>query len=447
MYLLFISNTMIIDFWNLDREKDYTFSISWGKNTTLPLLFLASWLACKHKSDICICNVPHLKDIIICVEFLAFLWVKITYHLKSKKIYISWKTSQLQNVIPYDIYTKFRYSILSIWLLLHFFDDVFIPDSTGWCSLWERKNDLHYAFFETVWYEIHFWNQGISIKNTKKDRTNKNISFHPHIASTSLTENIIIFLVLSQTPIESIDITNFYAIRPDIAELLLVCEKFGYTFCTTGKHLHSFVYTYKKVQSFIYTLISDFDQALFYICLALILKINITIKNYNNTYGYAEIDFLHRLFPWKIKFWEQDIITLGKWCEYMEISEEISVNEYPHIMSDSQPVLSSLSVLLSSLTISDTRFIGRYGYGEYYKKFHCTIDIWKECITIQVPQDIPKGYEIQETISLYSIRESWLLLLLVAFFRWKIHIENTSILERGYEWIFEKLLLLGAKIE
>jgi len=53
----------------------------------------------------------------------------------------------LKKNIPKGLYGEFRYSILSIGLLLSFFDEIDIPDKTGGCAIGERKDNLHYDFF------------------------------------------------------------------------------------------------------------------------------------------------------------------------------------------------------------------------------------------------------------------------------------------------------------
>ena len=117
-------------------------------------------------------------------------------------------------------------------------------------------------------------------------------------------------------------------------------------------------------------------------------------------------------------------------------------------MSDSQPLISILWLFLNSLKITDNRFINRYDYSVYYDLFLCKSAIEWNSITIFGNDNNEFIYkDIDKIIALFSIRESGMLLLLSIYFKSKINITNTNILERWYENIFNNLKLIWAYVE
>ena len=435
---------MHLDFTKIKDNWEYTFESTGAKNTVLPILFLASWLSVKFTKNIVLNNVPNLWDVDVCVKYLISLGVDIS---QEKTTIIIGKKSKLRNEIDFELYSGFRYSILTFWLLLSFFDSIKIPDKTGWCSLWERKNDLHYAFFESMWFEIKESENGIDVR--KVSDIPKNIVFTPHVASTTVTENIILFCSLSFQNIKHIYIENFYGNRPDILEMLEVLKIFGYSFNFKNKILDEIYFTEKKVSDVVrYNILSDFDQALFYIVLAIVIKSDIKILNYFNTYPYKEIEFINTYFWDIIHIIDSTLCIYGKQTTINDKAIKIIADEYPHIMSDSQPILSILWLFSKSLNIVDNRFTNRYEYSKYYDLFSCKNKHASDFICIYWKNNTwVNTVSLDEEIFLYSIRESWLLLLLSIYFRASININNSRILERGYENIFNNLVTIWADVE
>jgi len=435
---------MILDFTKIKDKWEYTFKSTGAKNTILPMLFLVSWLSIKFKKDIILNNIPKIRDVQLCINYLISLGIKLECKNDSIKIL---SDSVLKNEIDYELYSSFRYSILTFWLLLNFFDTISIPTKTWWCNLGERKNDLHYDFFESVWFSISKSESWIYVRR-KEDNLN-NITFSPHIASTTVTENIIIFCALYEDSITEININNFYWIRPDISELLNLLKIFWYNFEFIWKKLTNIHFSYLKLPKIIqYNILSDFDQVLFYIFLWIITKSDINILNYYNKYSYEEINFLNKTF-WTIVTNKNNTLYI-KWSKFIKNSsdKEIIVDEYPNIMSDSQPLISILWLFLNSIKITDNRFINRYNYSIYYDLFLCKNTVEWNSITIFSNDNNEFVYkDIDKVITLFSIRESGLLLLLSIYFKSKINITNTNILERWYEDIFNNLKLIWTYVE
>ncbi len=433
---------MILDFNNVNYNSEYSFRSSWSKNTILPMLFLVSGLCIKYKKDIILNNVPKLRDVKIAINYLEELWIVFITNNNSLTISIK---SKLNNTINYELYSEFRYSILTFGLLLPFFDEIKIPNKTWWCSIWDRKNNLHYDFFVKLWFDVHESDSWIYIK--KKNNIPNKIVFNPDIASTSVTENIIIFLSLYIKKETDISISNFYWNRPDIYELLKLLKIFWIDFEFINKQLKKIKYNQTNLDSIIrYDILSDFDQALFYILLSIVIKSKVKYVNYFNSYSYKEINFLNKIF-WKfINIKNNTIFINGHLVDKKNRDLIIIADEYPNIMSDSQPIMSIIWLFVKSLKITDKRFLNRYNYSEYYNLFNCNNKISWNSITIFWSKTKTSWKNINKNIELYSIRESWLLLILSIFFKAKININNTNIIDRWYENIYDNLILIWTNV-
>ncbi len=431
---------MILDFANIKENSQYNIKLLWAKNTILPLLFLASWLSYKFDKNIIIENVSILKDIKTAIKFLEKLWVNISQEGDLIKIK-SWFS--FSNSLDIYLYSEFRYSILSLWLLLSFFNEINIPKTTWWCSIWERKSNFHYDFFKLAWFKLSENEDKIFIK---KFKNKNNLLYKSPIPSTSLSENIIIYSVLSYWKYDSIIIENFYWDRPDIKELIKFSEKFWYNFTYKDKLLSSVNYTKVNTNKIVtFKVITDFDQALFYILLSILIKSKIIIENYYNSYDYNEINYLNSLF-WNIITYKDKKLYID-WDRAFFIDNDLIIyaNEYPNIMSDSQPLLSICSIFANSIKIYDTRFIGRYKYWEYYKNSWYNIDINDKFIKIINNKN--KSLFSEKMFNLYSIRESALLLLLAIIKKEKIYLWNFSILERWYDKLVDNLLKIWTNVK
>lgn len=441
---------MIIDCSKIKESfKIKKITISWAKNTALPLLFLAAGLCCKHKKNIKLINAPGSIDVSICMSILWDVWIIYTYNKISHVIDFYGEKSQIRNNINSALYGKVRYSILLLWLLLSFFNEIKIPDSTWWCNIqWIRKNDIHYDFFEKIGYKIIFLEDSIIIR--KGDDHIDCIEYTLRIASTSVSENILIYLLLNANKFPKITITNFYY-RPDIKELFLFCKKFGYNILVNNNILSWIFYSKpKKNKNIKFLIISDFDQLLFYIFLWLISQNIIEIKNYNNAYVYKEMKVINHLFKWLVECNKKSKyvkINYKKCVFNKRIPIEIIADTYPNIMSDSQPILSLISLYYPSIKIYDTRFPNRYDYAEYYRLMWFTNTFKANMLQIERLEQTKTEWTLNNhSFNLFSIRESWLLLLLGIYTKSKFSIDNHQILHRWYDNIASNLYVMWIKI-
>jgi hypothetical protein len=104
-------------------------------------------------------------------------------------------------------------------------------------------------------------------------------------------------------------------------------------------------------------------------------KTIIIIENYYNSYFYKELALVEAKFG---KIVDIDYSRNGgkMFINYknifkkdMDMSIKIVADAYPEIMSDSQPLLSLLSLYYPKVVIWDKRFLNRYNYAQYYNAF------------------------------------------------------------------------------
>ena len=428
--------------------KTLNLKIGWAKNLTLPLLFFCAWLCIKNWVDILLTNVSKSSDIYNAVKLLKDLWLNILIDKKNNSIIFSHSNSYISNNINTKLYQSIRYSILCIWLLLSFFDELVIPNTTWWCKiLWDRKNDIHYEFFEKIWYKIKENNDSIVIT---KDNIVKNFTYTLPIKSTSVSENILLYLILSYQNFSSINIKNFYCERPEITELLRFCNNCWYeiqynNWCLNYINLDP---KRKNIKNFKFLIMSDFDELLFYIFLWILSWIKVKINNYINNYSYNELRYLKK-YLWDVfeyvNKWKNQVIISTKNLSLKKIKKlKIVADAYPSIMSDSQPLLSLMSLFYPKVYILDKRFKNRFWYDAYYNDFWYKTEIIDNGILII--NDSPKKLNLKSNYCLFSIRESSVLLLLAMYNQIKISIDSMDILKRGYWNIITILKKIWTKI-
>jgi UDP-N-acetylglucosamine enolpyruvyl transferase len=101
----------------------------------------------------------------------------------------------------------------------------------------------------------------------KKDKEIKDIDYTLSIKSTSSSENILLYLILNYDKFNRILVHNFYGDRPDIQEVITFCNKCGLNIYYDQQTLSKIEDQKTMISSISFTIISDFDQILFYIFL------------------------------------------------------------------------------------------------------------------------------------------------------------------------------------
>ncbi len=428
---------------NFSKIKDineFNIEIWWSKNTTLPLILFAYWISLKYKIDILLENVAILEDVFYEVEFVKNLWWDIVFDKKKKTIFIS-KKSKITNKISSELYWKFRLSILSLWLILSFFDEVNILKETWWCLLWsDRKNDIVYNFFERIWFDVYYSSWGIIVKKWDKFKTKNKVNFKLSINSTSATENILLYLALNPERFEKIKISNLYLNRPDINEIMKFLLEI---WINIEIEWNSIIWVEKNISidSFNFKIISDFDQVLFYIFLWIVAKKNIILNNFYNDYPYLEYDVIKRVFWYNVFIKKEGIFKIN-WLNLKlgkkNIEETFEAKAYPFLMSDSQPILSLISIFVKKIRIIDKRFQYRYKYLDYYLNFFdWSFSLTWNSLIFEITSDDPSPrfgkYDI------FAVREWGLLLLLWIYKKVKLTITWEKNILRWYEDIFNVL--------
>lgn len=446
---------MILDFSHIQHNKIFEFNIWGSKNETLPLLFLASAIAYKDKRTIILENVSLIRDIFYAIKLLKDIWIEIDIDIRKKEVFIDGGSSILKNKIDRSNFTELRYWILLIWLLVSFFNTVIIPLESGWCSInGKRKSNFHYNFFESLGCRLVY---GIDHMEIIRSNDKYNFSNLPDVGtySTSFTENVIIFLVLnvSQNYPIHLNLNKFYSDRPEIHELLNFAKLFGYIFIHKNWILHSVTCQENKTLDIVrFRVMSDFDQLLFFIFLSLFTKNTFRLCEFCIEYKFEELRLIEKLFPNLLDRRQSGIMIINwnlNW-KIINIKElEIESDHYPFISSDSQPILSLLSLFIEKVIIFDKRFENRYRYSDIYKLLWLSSKVESNRLVF-----LNKDLEINtlsrklddSAFDLYSIRESGLLIIHWAITKSILEIENSFILNRWYENIFSNLTKLWVSI-
>ena len=123
---------------------------------------------------------------------------------------------------------------------------------------------------------------------------------------------------------------------------------------------------------------------------------------------------------------------------------DISTGPYPGINSDMQPLFAVWGALSEGVsTITDLRFIGRYGYSEEFEKLGVPCEVDNNRLIIRGGHRIRGGVKVRAL----DLRAGAALFLLGLVAENPVEIEDFWMVERGYDDIYNTLREIGVKVE
>lgn len=395
-----------------------------AKNATFPLLVatLLTKEACQ------ISNLPLIEDVFKMLKILERMGAKIKW-LKEREIEI--KCSDIDpSLIPYDVISYFRGSILFLGPLLARFGKIKFPPPGG-CLIGARPIDTHLDAFSQVRVKISTKNNFYYfVGNPKPGEVILN-EF-----SVTATENLLLSscLVPGKTTIKIAD--QDYQVQ----ELIKVLKKMGARIAGLGTHTLKII-GQKRLKGFRYSIISDPLEAGTFMVAGLATQGEVLIKN-------AEVQFLE-LFLKRLRDFGAKFEILGpKLIKVLPsnklIMDKVQSLPYPGIPTDLQPELGVLATQAKGPTlIHDPLYEGRLKYLEELNKMGANIifcDPHRAIINGPTPL---YGTEIPSL----DIRSGAALIIAGLVAKGQTIINNIYQIDRGYEKIEERLQKLGADIK
>jgi len=398
--------------------------ISGAKNAALPII-AASLLA---DSPTTICNVPHLQDITTTMELLGNMGVSLVI---DEDLSIEVDTSTIQHYkAPYELVRTMRASILVLGPLLAHFGEAHVS-LPGGCAIGARPVNLHIDGLKAMGAEISVENGYIHAKAKRL----KGARIVMDLVSVTGTENLMMAAALA----EGTTVIENAAREPEVVDLAncLIAMGAGITGAGTS------VITIEGVESLKgtrYCVSPDRIETGTYLVAAAITGGRIKVKDTDPSLLDAVLG--------KLREAGAEIECGDNWISLdMKGRRPKSVNihtaPYPAFPTDMQAQFTALNAVAEGAgTITETVFENRFMHVQEMQRMGAKINVEGNTAIITGVERLT-GAPVMAT----DLRASASLVLVGLVAEGQTLVDRIYHIDRGYETIEEKLMLLGAKIQ
>ena len=409
-----------------ERELSGRISISGSKNSTLPIL-AASILT----KEVCLKNIPLVKDIFTMVELLNFIGLKTRVIKKKNIIEIINDQKKINTLAPYRLVKTMRAGVLVLGSLLTKYGTakVSLP---GGCAIGTRPVDLHLLALKKLGAKIKI-KDGYIFAEARRGLKGATIKF-PTI-SVGATENALLaaFNAKGKTIIKNC------AVEPEIKDLISFLKKLGANIILEGRNL---IISKTKIKNLriIHTVMFDrIELGTYMIACALMAKKNVIIDKIDPRIIKSEIDILKRI---GIKITKKKTsIAIRSNNKLKKIS--VTTKPYPGFPTDLQAQLMVLLTQAKGISkIKENIFENRFMHIPELKRMGAQIEIKNKTAVIKGPTKL-NGAEVMAT----DLRASVSLVLAGLVAQNRTIINRIYHLDRGYESLENKLKKCKAEIK
>ncbi len=400
--------------------------ISSSKNAILPII--SACLLSDEES--LIKQIPGLDDVSVMCELVSNLGANVEVDGKSRKIYI--KTPELTGYIAdYDLVSKLRASFLIMGALLARAGKakVALP---GGCPIGSRPVDLHLKGFEAMGAEIENGHGFIEAKCPAGRLKGANI--YLDFPSVGATENLLIAAVLAdgETVIENA------ASEPEIVDLATFLSKMGAKITGAGTDT-IIINGVDKVYGVEHTIMPDRIEAGTLMTAAAVTGGDITLYNV----------VPEHIKPVTAKLRESGVEIIENESEVRVKSNgrptavDIKTHPFPGFPTDMQAPLSAyLCTAEGTSMIVETIFENRFMHVNELKRMGAQIRVDGRTAIIEGLEQM-QGAQVRAT----DLRAGAALIIAGLGATGTTEVLDIHHIDRGYEFIENKLQRLGAKIK
>ena len=408
------------------QELSGKISISGSKNSTLPIL--AASILC---NEVCLKNIPLVKDIFTMVELLNFVGLKTKIIKKKNIIKIKNKNHNTNTLAPYRLVKTMRAGVLVLGSLLARYGKakVSLP---GGCAIGTRPVDLHLYALKKLGAKIKIKN-GYILAEAKKGLIGSIIKF-PSI-SVGATENALLAAVNAKGK----TVLKNCAIEPEIKDLILFLKKLGAEIKINDRKITVFESKIKKSKINHEVIFDRIEFGTYMIACALMAKNKIIIDKIDPKIVRTEINILKKIGVKITK--KNSSIVISKSKNLKKIN--ITTKPYPGFPTDLQAQLMVLLTQANGVSkIKEEIFENRFMHVPELKRMGAQIEIKNKTAIIYGPTKL-FGAEVMAT----DLRASVSLVLAGLTAENRTAINRIYHLDRGYEFLENKLKHCKAKIK
>ncbi len=399
--------------------------ISGAKNAALPIL-MSTLLASESTS---VGNIPHLNDVTTTMELLSRLGAQLTI---DEKLNIEVNNTEIKEFIaPYDLVKTMRASILVLGPLLARYGkaQVSLP---GGCAIGSRPVNLHIQGLKAMGADITVENGYI---NASVEGRLHGAHIFMDTVSVTGTEN----LLMAATLAEGKTIIENAAREPEVGDLAKCLNGMGAKI--SGIDSATLVIEgVKELHANHHRVLPDRIETGTYLVAAAISGGKIKLRNTDPTIVEAVL--------LKLEEAGADITFGNDWIELdMHGKRPKAVNittaPYPAFPTDMQAQFTVLnSIAEGTGTVTETIFENRFMHVSELQRMGANIELQGNTAICQGVNKL-SGAEVMAT----DLRASASLVLAGTIAEGETFVDRIYHIDRGYECIEEKLLMLGAKIK
>lgn len=433
-------------------------TVAGNKNAALPCLAAALLLPPPPSSaQLTIANLPPIRDTRILIDILTSFGLRFNEE-NSKKTIITNASfnprSDQDFSLPLEKTRKFRGSILLLGPLLRFFHRVIVPP-VGGCQIGPRPLDSHWQGFSALGIDVVGQDENTYIleHNPAKEKTGY-LRIWLKEASVTATENLLLYLGANPKIKNRVTIVNA-ACEPHVQTLCALLKKMGATTEGAGTNVLEIGPGKIKSKGFVVDLEPDYIEALTYALSAALTKSDVTIHRvvpehltlinwYLNQMG-VYTRFTHGLgdhFCWKVYGQHSHL-------EIHPALKDIKAEPWPGLPTDALP----LFMVLATQCQGELEFVD-YMYSGRLNRLINALQLMGASVWPMGSHGYTRGALVKGPTPLTGhhqlgsdLRSGASLVLAGLAAEGETVIEDFEIIERGYDRLPEKLLVLGAKIE
>lgn len=403
-------------------------NISGSKNASLPILAAALLTA----DDCIIRRVPDVSDTNYMIQILSALGAEVERSSGTVRI----SCADIIDQAPYELVRRMRASICVMGPLLAR-NGRCVVSLPGGCVIGDRPVDLHLRGLEALGAKVEI--EGGNITLTAKDGLRgAEIDLRGTHGPTVLgTDNV----MMAATLAEGITIIESAAAEPEVLDLANFLNAMGAKITGAGTR-RIVIEGVKSLHGVEHTVIPDRIEAGTFMAAAALAGEGVTLRRVNREHLKAITAAIEQSGH-RVDFNETgDVCTVHR-CEGTPQGVEITTAPYPGYPTDMQAQMTALLATTPGISvIKDTIFPQRFMHCAELKRMGADIKVDNGTAVVRGVAQLSAA-----PVMASDLRASAALVLAALTAKGSTEISRLYHIDRGYEHIDEKLLLLSANVE
>ena len=406
-----------------------TVQIAGAKNSALPLMAAALLT----REPVTLHNIPQVRDIVTMAKLLAFMSARVSTTGIPASTYMIESETMNDAVAPYELVKTMRASILTLGpaIARSGVSRVSLP---GGCAIGARPVDLHLAALEKMGAEILTEHGYIQARVRNGGRLKGAHIVFEKITVTG-TENVLMAATLA----DGVTTLENCAREPEITDLIHLLRKMGADI--QGDDTATLkIRGVERLRGATHSIVPDRIEAGTFLIAGAITNGDLTITSCTPTHLGAVIAKLESAgVPVEIV----DATTMRVHGRKRLVAADVITEEYPGFATDIQAQYMALATQAEGTSvITETIFENRFLHASEMMRMGANISIDGRRAVVRGPTQL-SGTTVQAS----DLRASAGLVLAALVASGETIIDRVYHIDRGYEYIVEKLSTVGADIE